>query len=280
MTKPRKPILAIAYDFDGTLAPGNMQEHNFIPDLNTTRETFWDEVKRTAQNEDGDEILAYMHLMLEHAHREKIPVRRRDFVTRGRALPFFPGVEGWFDAINSVGRTHGVKIEHYIISSGLREMISGTRIYRHITRVFASGFAYDQHGVATWPALAINYTTKTQYLFRINKGIDNSYDNTLINAYMQESNRRVPFRRIIYIGDGDTDVPAMKMVKHLGGYSIAVYKPGTRGTKKRAMRLLAQERADFVIPADYREESSLFETVETVVTKVAAEHRLSRMGKT
>jgi phosphoserine phosphatase len=221
MSKKLIPI-AIAYDFDGTLAPGNMQEHSFLPDIGRTPEQFWAETKELARSNDMDEILAYMWLMLKHAKNVNLSIRRDSFVKHGKTIKFFPGVEDWFQRINNHAKKHGARIDHYIISSGLRELVEGTTIRKHFKNVFASGFMYDADQIATWPALAVNYTNKTQHLFRINKGINNSYDNTNINKFMPLALRPIPFDNIIYIGDGETDIPAMKMVKYQGGHSIAV----------------------------------------------------------
>jgi len=169
MTKKHTTI-AIAYDFDGTLAPGNMQEHSFIPSLGINASAFWEGAKKLARENDMDEILAYMQLMLQKAAVKNLPIRKKDFEDHGRRITFFDGVESYFDRINKYALEKGITLEHYIISSGLREFVQGTKIAGHFKYIFASGFRYDSNEVATWPALAINYTNKTQFLFRINKG--------------------------------------------------------------------------------------------------------------
>lgn len=271
--------MAIAYDFDGTLAPGNMQDRNFIPAIQLKPARFWKDVKAFAKRHDADEILAYMHLMLERADRAEVQVREADFRAFGRQLRLFPGLPQWFPRMTRIAKRHGVTLEHYVISSGLREMIAGTKINRYIKRVFASGFQYDHHGVAKWPAVAMNYTTKTQFLFRINKGIQNTYDNAQINEWMPEEKRRIPFRNMIYIGDGDTDIPCMKMVKHQGGHAIAVFQSRKHGGRKRAMSLLLEDRADYVFAADYRDGSLVSRAVADLIQMIAADTRLRRAGK-
>lgn len=282
-----KPIIAaIAYDFDGTLAPGNMQEHSFLPKLGIEKGDFWAEANRIAAENDMDGILSYMRLMLQKANEKNIPIRREDFVEFGRDISFFPGVEAWFDCINRYAEHRGIRLEHHIISSGLREFISGTSIAKHFRNIFASGFKYDANGVAEWAALAINYTNKTQYLFRINKGIDNSHDNTLINKHLPEEEKPVPFSRMIYIGDGETDVPSMKMLKYQGGATIAVYPVDTAGPGETSRTgdspltaeqnkqlqlcrdLLAQDRVDFIAPADYRAGSPLDTTIRLLIDRI------------
>jgi hypothetical protein len=277
--------MAIAYDFDGTLAPGNMQEHSFLPELGIEAGEFWARVKESARKNDMDEILSYMSLMLHEALNRHVRVSKQAFVSHGKGLPLYPGVAEWFPRINQYARTKGVRVQHYIISSGLREIIAGTSIAKYFDFVFASGFLYDQHDVAVWPALAVNYTTKTQHLFRINKGIINSYDNTTINKYVPEQDRPLPFRNMIYIGDGETDIPSMKMVKYQGGYAIAVYDPAKRKQKHKpsakqvCLELIDQQRADYALPADYSDGADLDRMIKSVIDKLEVESRLQSIGK-
>lgn len=277
--------LAIAYDFDGTLAPGNMQEHSFIPDLGIKKQDFWKRVKQTAKEHDMDEILSYMYLMLREADGHGKQISRKAFTKHGKGLPLYEGVKDWFPRINQYAKDRGVKVHHYIISSGLREMLAGTDIAKEFEFIFASGFMYDQHGVAKWPALAVNYTNKTQHLFRINKGILNSYDNEKINKFVSAPDRPVPFSNIIYIGDGETDIPSMKMVKYQRGYAVAVYDPNKRKTAKKpspketCLTLLEQERADFALPADYRDGKGLDSLIKAVIDKVRIQDTIKKLRK-
>lgn len=269
--------MAIAYDFDGTLAPGNMQEHSFIPNLKVTKEEFWKEVKAYAKDQDMDEILAYMRLMLHRASFAEVSVTKDSFRKHGRKISFFPGINDWFARINAYGRAREIRIEHYIISSGLREMIEGTSIFKEFEYVFASGFAYDSNDVAIWPALAVNYTNKTQHLFRINRGIKNAYDNATINSVQLEEECSIPLRRMVYIGDGETDVPCMSLLRSQGGTAIAVYNPQKRKTKQIAQSLVDNERADFSMPADYSDGLLLDQTLKAVIDRTAAEVRLQNI---
>ena len=273
--------MAIAYDFDGTLAPGNMQEYNFIPDLNMDKGEFWQEANELAKKHDMDEVLAYMHLMLIKAKEKNIPIREEAFMKYGEKITFFEGVETYFERINAYAASQNMHLEHFIISSGLREFVKGTAIAKHFKTIFASGFEYDEHGVACWPALVVNYTNKTQYLFRINKGIYNSYDNTLINKSMPEDERAVPFSNFIYIGDGETDVPAMKMVNLYGGTTIAVYNPASVATPHRpksskdiCLDLIRQNRADYIAPTNYTEGGELDIMLKKIIDKTAMEQDL------
>ena len=228
MRKKSKPIVAIMYDFDKTLCTKDMQEYTFIPNVGLTPKDFWKESNQLAKDKKMDAILAYMYLMIEKAHVARVSIRRDEFVKMGKDLQFFPGVVDWFKRINKIGDELGLSIEHYIISSGLHEIIEGSSIYKEFKDVFACEYLYDENDIACWPKNAVNYTTKTQFLFRINKGVlDISNDNDL-NTYTPEDDRPVTFRNMIYIGDGLTDVPCMKLVKINGGYSIAVYQRGKK----------------------------------------------------
>lgn len=284
MSKNRKPTVVIAYDFDGTLAPGNMQEHSFISNVGMKKEDFWAEVKKYAQKHDMDEILSYMYLMIKKANEANHPITKKAFQDHAKTIQFFPGVYDWFDRINQFGKEHGLNIEHYIISSGLREMVKATKIGSKFKYIFASGFMYDANNVAVWPALAVNYTTKTQYLFRVNKAIQNSYDNSLINKYVPETDRPIPFDRMIYLGDGETDIPCMKMLKYQGGYPIAVYNPDSKTkkgkqSKKLAEDLLQQHRADYALPADYSEGKKLDILIKSILEKIALECKMKGLEK-
>ncbi|GIX21633.1 MAG: hypothetical protein KatS3mg121_0416 [Gammaproteobacteria bacterium] len=266
--------VAIAYDFDGTLCPGNMQEHSFIPRLDVSKKAFWERVDAAARRHRADLILMYMKHMLDEARRKEIPVRRADIQAHGSRIPLFAGVGDWFDRIDAYGRRQGLAVRHYIISSGLREMIEGTPIANRFAQIFASAFVYDENGVACWPAVAVNYTTKTQFLFRINKGVLDINEHAKVNEYTPPERRDVPFTNIIFIGDGDTDIPCFRLVKQMGGHSIAVYQPRKKGARERAERLMQEGRVHCVLPADYREGKRLDGVVKRILDKIAAHHRL------
>lgn len=271
----RKIKAAICYDFDGTLAPGNMQEHSLLPELNLKPTVFWKKVKELAKNHNMNEVLAYMYLTLKKSEENNHPIKREAFKKHGKTIKLFEGVPEFFDEVKKYAGRKNIAIEHYIISSGLKEIIEGTSIAKEFKYIFASEFFYDINGVAKWPALAIDYTAKTQFLFRINKGIFNIWDNTTINKYIPENNRYIPFSRIIYIGDGETDIPCMKMVNYQGGYSIAVYEPHKRKAKQICQTLMQQGRARFMAPANYNKESSLFNLIIKIIDKIHADHQLN-----
>jgi phosphoserine phosphatase len=267
--------VAIAYDFDGTLAPGNMQEHVFLPKLGVEPAQFWAEANALAVDQQGDRILTYMHRMLEWARFKHLPVRRQDWIAQGAGISLFPGVADWFDRINAAAAARGLAAEHYVISSGLRELIEGTAIRRHFRAVFASGFLYDGSGVAIAPAIAVNYTTKTQYLFRINKDALDVTDDAAVNAYRPQAERRVPFANMIFIGDGETDIPCFRTVKELGGHAIAVHPEGDAARAARTRRLIAEGRVHCAVPADYRAGSALEGRVLAILDLLAARQRVT-----
>ena len=268
----KKPIVAILYDFDKTLSTKDMQEFNFIPNVGSTPAEFWSEVGEMSVREKMDNNLAYMYQMLDKSNTRKKSVHRQDFVDLGKDVEYFPGVEEWFKRINDYGKSKGVAVEHYIISSGIAEIIEGTSICKYFKEVYACEFFYDQNDVAVWPKNVVNYTTKTQFVYRINKGVLDPSDNDAINRYIPDEDRRVPFRNMIYIGDGLTDVPGMKVVKSNGGHSIVVYG----NDKKIARELIHDGRANFICKADYSDGMELDATVKGVIDLVAAKDVLYR----
>jgi hypothetical protein len=272
--RPPAPLrTALVYDFDGTLAPGNIQEHSLIPrHLEMAIADFWEAVGAEKRQHDADEILVYLGLLLTKARAMGKPLTKSLLVEHGAHTPLFQGVPDWFDRIDAHALVRGLQLEHYVISSGNEEMIAGTSIANRFTKIFASRYRYDQHGHADWPAVAINYTSKTQYLFRINKGVDNVWNNDPVNRWVPTDERPVPFSRIIYLGDGDTDIPSMKMVRHQGGHSIAVFDPerwAKPEMQQKVYNLIAEDRAHFVVPADYRNGSQLDITMKGILGRIA-----------
>jgi len=266
----KKPIVAILYDFDKTLCTKEMQEYNFIPSLDTDAPSFWKESKQLSTDKKMDSILSYMWLMIDKSNKKHKPVHRNNFVELGKSLRYFPGVEEWFDMIKQLCDDVGIEIEHYIISSGLKEIIEGSTIYDKFKEVYACEFYYDQNDVACWPKNVVNYTTKTQFIYRINKGILDISNDQALNEYTPEEERRVPFTNMIYIGDGYSDVPCMKLVKVNGGHSIAVYQKD----KAVVNKLIGEGRVNFVCKTNYKEKSELSEIVKKIICKISLEEEL------
>ena len=272
--KAKKPVIAISYDFDGTLAPGNMQEHQFLPKMKTKPSTFWKSVKQLAQTNQADEVLVYMKLMLEKAKDNKQPVDRKSFRSFGDSIKLFDGVEEWFDRINKYAKEKDTSVRHYLISSGNDEIIRGTKIAKQFYKIYASKYLFDENEIPEWPALAVNYTTKTQYLFRINKGIEDISDNNAVNRFTPKEERPIPFENMIFIGDGSTDVPCFRLIKDQGGLSIAVFRKNAKNSKSNAIQYYTQGRVHAAIPADYTEGSSLDEVVKARIDYISKRHVL------
>ncbi len=267
----QQPILAFLYDFDKTLCTTDMQDYAFIPSLGMTPAEFWAKANDFGRRNRIDGILAYMYMMLQEAERKSLPFTRKDLVEKGRKIEFFPGVREWFGRINEFGSSQGVQVEHYVISSGLREIIEGSSISGEFKEIYASEFYYDGTGQPVWPKLAVNFTAKTQFVYRINKGVLDVSDDRTLNDSMPDDSKRVPFSNMIYIGDGLSDVPCMKMMRAYGGQAIAVYQNSNRlGVED----LLVKGRVDFIFPADYREGTGLDLTVKRIIQKTAIADRL------
>ncbi len=265
------PIIAFLYDFDKTLCTTDMQNYAFIPSLGMTPAEFWAEANGFGRRNRIDGILAYMYIMLREAERKKLPFTREDLVEKGRQIELFPGVESWFSRINAFGEAQGVRVEHYVISSGLREIIEGSSISHEFKEIYASEFYYDETGRPVWPKLAVNFTAKTQFVYRINKGVLDVSDDKTLNDSMPDDSKRIPFPNMIYMGDGLSDVPCMKMMRAYGGQAIAVYQDANRTGVEE---LLAKKRVDFIFPADYREGRALEETARNIIRKMAIADRL------
>ncbi len=267
-----KPIFALCYDFDKTLSPRNMQEYAFIDDIGMTPKDFWDECNETMRLNHMDDILAYMYVMCKKA-RGKLLLTRKTLNDLGRGVELFKGVDTWFDRVNAYAEQKGMKAEHYIISSGLKEIIEGTSIANRFERIYAAEYCYDADGVPVWPAMAVNYTSKTQFLYRINKGIFEVRENDGLNEFMPEEKRRVPFRNIVYIGDGYTDVPSMKVVRMNGGHSVAVFQED----REKMSELILKGRADYAVYADYSVGSDIERTVFALIDLAAAEDATAKL---
>ncbi|MBR3785394.1 MAG: haloacid dehalogenase-like hydrolase [Firmicutes bacterium] len=267
-SKSEKPVLAICYDFDKTLTPTDMQAQGYIQSLQHDVVSFWEESNKLARDNDMDQNLAYMYLMKEKA-RGKLLFTKRTLEEYGEKVVLYPGVDGWFERIKEYGRNHNVIVEHYIISSGLKEMIEATSIAKKgaFEKVYASSFFYNEHGEAQWPAQVVNYTNKTQFLFRIEKGVLDVNDNS-VNEYFEPEDIRVPFRNMIYIGDSDTDVPCMKVVDSYGGYSIGVYDEITKN-KAKVHKMMKDGRIKYYAESDYTEGSELDLLVKAIIDRTA-----------
>lgn len=266
LKKEEKPVVAICYDFDKTLSPDDMQAQGFIQKLGYEIGDFWKKSNGFAIKNDMDQNLAYMFTMKTES-AGKVLFTKTELAKFGSEVKLFPGVEDWFERIRKYGEEKGVIVEHYIISSGLKEMIEGTSIAKKgaFKKIYATSFYCDENGVAVWPAQVVNYTNKTQFLFRITKGVLD-VNNAAVNDFFSESDLRVPFRNMIYLGDSDTDIPCMKLVKTRGGYSIGVFNPEANDRTK-VYKMTRDNRIDYFVPADYSENTELDTLIKTIIDK-------------
>ena len=272
--KEDKPVLAICYDFDKTLSPDDMQAQGYIQSVGYDVAEFWNRTGELATENEMDQNLAYMYMMVREAEGNLV-FNRKTLAEYGSHVTLFPGVEDWFSRIRRYGAERGVIVEHYIISSGLREMIEGTRVAGEFEKIYASSFYFNDRGIAVWPAQVINYTNKTQFLFRISKGVLEVND-TAVNDPVAPEELRVPFRNMVYIGDSDTDIPCMKLVNSNGGHSIGVYNSETKD-KTKVHKMLRDRRIKYFVPSDYREggelDTLLKAIIENTVTREVLENK-------
>ena len=269
--KEEKPVLAICYDFDKTLSPDDMQAQGFIQSVGYDVGEFWKQSNGLASGNDMDQNLAYMLMMQQAAEGKKL-FTRGELMKCGKEVVLFPGVKDWFKRICTYGEEHGVLVEHYIISSGLKEMIEGTDVAGEFKKIYASSFFYNEKGVAIWPAQVVNYTNKTQFLFRIEKGVLDINDPGVNDSFAPDE-MRVPFRNMVYIGDSDTDVPCMKLVNVNGGYSIGVYNAETRD-KSKVYKMMRENRIKYYAPADYSESKELDILLKAIIDRTAENEAL------
>ena len=268
-----KNTIALIYDFDGTLSPRPMQEYTFLPQIGEDPAKFWEETNAFAKKHEADNLITYMHLMYKKARAKGIRIDRADLVKQGASVELFAGVREWFAEIGryvNVRAETDVVIKHYLVSSGLKEIIEGTSIYPEFENVFASEYFFEAYDVP-FPKRVITDTGKTQYLFRINKGVEDL--GRSINSHMPERDRPIPFSQMVYFGDGDTDVPSMAVMRKNGGYAVAVHPPG--GGEGKCADLYKAGRVDFYAPADYRRGTDLFKRTCLILDKVLADIRLA-----
>lgn len=264
--------VALVYDFDETLSVSYMQDYVLIPRLGMKPQNFWDKANAWSRDNCADQVTGSMYYFKNLAEKKGIKLTRDFFCDAGKEIVYFEGVTEWFDRINRYGEELNLDIEHYIISSGYEEIIAGASIRKHFKDVFSCSFAFGADGCPVWPARVVTYSTKTQYMSKINKGLGKLEDRA-VNEYMPDDQRPIPYRRMIYFGDGSTDIPSMKIAKDRGGNAIAVYKPKSKH-KKTAIQLLIDDRVNFALPADYRENKEIDRVVKTILEKVATERDL------
>ncbi|MCQ2741792.1 MAG: haloacid dehalogenase-like hydrolase [Bacilli bacterium] len=271
----KKPILAIMYDFDSTLAKSDMQNFGFIPALGMTPEQFWGETAKWSEKTGVERTLSFLYMMQKKTKELGIPMTKEWLRKMGEPIEFFPGVLTWFQRINQYGEEHGIKVEHYLVSSGNKEIVEGCKIAKEFKVIYGCEFLYDKEGLPVWPKLVINFTQKTQYFFRISKGVWDATDDVGVNEKMPE--RRIPYSNIVYIGDGMTDIPAMIVVKNNGGRSIAVFQDGK---EDKISDLVTEGRVNWACKADYSKNSEIEKVLQLIIQGVEINSKLASHGKT
>ena len=267
----KKPIIAIMYDFDKTLSSQDMQNYNFIPNLGLTPAEFWGKTEEVCVKHNMDKILGYMYVMMAECKARGIKLTREYLKSLGSGVELFKGVDTWFDRINAYGEELGLRIEHYIISSGTKEIIEGCKVAKEFKRIYGCEFMYGDDKTAIWPKIAVNYTNKTQYVYRISKGALEESEEEKLNSATDDKDRRVNYENMIYVGDGMTDIPCMKVVKSRGGKAIAIYQ---NQQKEKVQNLVRDNRINYVCPADYREKSKMETIVKLILENMAATHKV------
>ena len=269
-----KPIVAILYDFDKTLSTTDMQNYDFIPNLGMTPDEFWGETGKLSAKYEVERILSYMYCMIKFAKEKGIKMTKEYLRECGRNIKFFPGVLTWFKRINEYADEKGIKVEHYLVSSGTKEIVEGCAIYNEFTQVYGCEFLYDENGEACWPKMAINFTQKTQFFFRVAKGAVKPTDDAGVNE--KSVDHRVDYKNIIYIGDGMTDIPSMTLVKKNGGHSIAIHP---KDDKDVVQQIYNDNRCDFIVEADYTVNSAMDKVIKMLIDLISVQEKLERKEK-
>ena len=273
----QKPKMAICYDFDKTLSPDDMQTFTLIPSFGIDKDEFWTKSNNLAMDNLMDNNLAWMFQLIKYSKFNGKSLKREYFKEIGADVKLYRGVKSWFDRINKYAEKKGIELEHYIISSGLKEIIEGSEIAHCFKRIYASTYLYSPDGIAEWPAQAINYTNKTQFIFRIAKGYLEEYDER-VNDSMSDASLRIPYENIVYIGDSATDIPCMRLVKSRGGYSIGVYDP-QKDDRSRVYQLFNDNRLNFYAPADYSANSEIMKYMKQIIDEIATKEIIKREQK-
>lgn len=270
----KKPILAILYDFDSTLAVMDMQNFAFIPALGLTPKEFWEITSEFSKKTGCEKTLAYLYVMMDECRKRGIKMTPEYLKEMGKGIKFFKGVEDWFERINAYGEENGIEVEHYLVSSGNKEIVEGCSIRKYFKMVYGCEFIFDEETrVPVWPKLSIDYTQKTQYYYRVAKGVLDTSDDNSVN--IKTPVKRVPPQNIVYIGDGLTDIPSMITAKEKGGNAIAVYKDGEQ---EKVMPLFRDGRVNYVCPTDYSDGAELDQIMKLIIKSVKIHEKLKEKG--
>ena len=259
--------IAMCYDFDGTLSSGNMQEQDLLPECNIAPSDFWQEVMDISKNTKADPVLIYMYLLIQKMKEANMLISPETFNQYGKKLKLFKGVETWFDRMNTYGHSKGIEIEHYIISAGITEIIYGCSFSKAIKEIYACSYYYRENGIV-WPKLSVNFTTKTQFLYRIHKGAFDMSDQHSVNTKIEPQDINIPFNHMVFFGDGETDIPSFRIINNGGGCSICIYDPLKEKSKKIADQLVIDQRTHFALKNDYSEGEELDKVVKNFIETI------------
>ncbi len=268
----KKTTIALVYDFDQTLSTTYMQDYLLIPELGMSPNEFWKIANKWSVDNHADQITGSMYYFMKTAKEKNIKLTKDVFKNCGSLVKYYCGVETWFNRINKFAERLNLEVEHYVISSGYEEIMEGVSINKYFTEICGCAFAYGKDGTPVWPARVINYSTKIQYISKINKGLD-KLDDVGVNEFMPKKDRRIPYSRIVYFGDGMTDIPSMKFIKERGGNAVAVYEPDS-DNRSVAIKLLKDDRVNFALPADYSDGSQIDNVIKTILEKISKEANL------
>lgn len=260
-------IVALMYDFDKTLSPDFVQEVELFEKLGVTPDEFWQQNKEFLLKHKIDKM-GYLYSILKLAREKNIPLTREFLHSCGKKVGFYDGVEDWFLRIDKFAKNLGITLEHYIISSGNTEILEGTKIAQHFKKIYACTYAFDDNGEAFWPGSLVDYTSKTQYMFRIKKRkLDPFAPDSDINS-KSFSKKIIPYSQMIYIGDGETDIPCMKIIKDKGGTSLCIYEKNEK-SKNNAAKIFRDGRVNHIALANYTEGSQIDRIIKETLINVA-----------
>ncbi|MEZ5301065.1 MAG: haloacid dehalogenase-like hydrolase [Verrucomicrobiales bacterium] len=265
-------IIGIVYDYDQTLSPKYMQDEVLFPRFGINPDSFWKRCRELVDDQGFDGELAYLKALLDYLSLDR--PSNKELEELGKDLHFYKGLPEMFTEINKVltpaHEAVGIKIEHYIVSSGMKALIDGCALKPFFKAIFGCEFAEDENGRISFPKRVISHTQKTQYLFRISKGL--LAPDQDVNDHMPPEQRPIPFPNMIYLGDGPTDVPCFTVMRQYGGYCIAVYNPDdeSRRSFRKCYQLTAHaNRVRHIAPSDYRPGSHLRLLLEEMVGEIA-----------
>jgi phosphoserine phosphatase len=275
--------IAFIFDFDDTLAPDSTS--GFLHHFGVDVQAFWKKDVQELIEKDWDPIPAYLYQMIRLSNNSK-RITREALAEWAKQITYYPGVENIFDSLRQHAKAVDptLKLEFYLISSGIAGILRHTSIAKHFEDIWACDFDYDDEGQILFPKKVVSFTDKTRYIFHISKGIfgeksrGRPFD---VNQKVESRDLRVPLNQMIFVGDGYTDIPCFSLVRKGGGIAIGVYDSDNRDKWGRAWGFIEQQRVSNLVPADYTPKSalanSLMMSIESIVRRVEL-NRLTYQG--